>query len=186
MKNRDRDYIYAVPFIGGIICLVSLFAFNLSAIFTLGPLGLIGILIFIHPQVVLGIMMIVSAIRTRNGKTMWIEQKKKLLVISWVLVGISLGFTIFFLLIIGMFYIMFEYGFVGGLLTLIGYYYDKYTTSRASLTGPALIRTKDNLELGPMKERVIFPNPKFCPKCGIDLKGSKFKFCTDCGNQLAF
>ena len=182
MENRERNYLYAVPLIGGILCLVSFFAFILS----LGLQGFILTLIFVHPQIVLGIMMIVSASRTRNGKTTWIDEKKKILVISWVLVGITLGFIILNFLIIRFIFITFEFGFVGGLLTLIGYYYDKYTTNRAYLTGPALIRTKDNLELGPMKERVIFPNPKFCPNCGIDLKGSKFKFCTECGNQLAF
>ncbi len=186
MENRERNYIYAVPFIGGIVCIISLFAINPSVIFTFSLIGLIGILILIHPEIVFGIMMIVSAIKMRSGKTTWIEQKKKLMIISWILVGITLGFTIFTLVLIGQIAIIFEYGFVGGLLNLMGYYYDRYTANRAYMTGPALIQEKENFKLGPMKDQVSYANPKFCTNCGFKFEVVSLKFCPECGNQLAF
>jgi len=117
--------------------------------------------------------MIHSAIKMRSGKTTWIEQKKRLLIVSWIVVCVTLAFIILAQLTIGQIVIIFEYGFVGGLLTLIAYYYDKYTTSREYMPGPAL-----------MKEQVIYANPKFCTNCGFDLKGGTYKFCPECGTQL--
>ena len=173
MENRERNYLYVVPFIGGILCIVSVFVFNISVFISSGLIGLIALFILVHPDIVLGIMMIVSAIKMRSGKTTWIEQKKELLVISWILVSITLGFTIFTIVIIGQIAILFEYAFVGGLLTLIGYYYDRYTTKRNYVSGPA-----------PMKGQIKKKYPKFCTNCGIGIKVRDFKFCPNCGNQL--
>lgn len=173
MENRERNYLYAVPLIGGILSIVSFSTFNFSAVFTLGLMGLITAIILVHPNIVLGIMMIVSAIKMRSGKTTWIEQKKELLVISWILVSITLGLAIFFMLIIGQFVLVFEYGFVGGLLTLMGYYYERYTTDRKFKSDPA-----------PMKERIIKDYPKFCTNCGFNLEGRPFNFCPNCGTKF--
>ena len=119
--------------------------------------------------------MIHSAIKMRSGKTTWIEQKKRLLIVSWIVVCVTLAFIILAQLTIGQIVIIYEYGFVGGLLILMAYYYDKYTTNREYRSGPTL-----------MKDQVKKDYPKFCNNCGFDLQGGTYKFCPDCGKEITF
>ena len=184
MENRERNNIYAVPFIGGILCIVTLCNPAFFSLFSYGLIYGMFAFIFVLPDIICGSIMISSAIKMRSGKTTWIEEKKKLLISSWLAVSITLGFGIFSFLIIGFFVIIFEFGFVGGSITILGIYYYEHITKRNLISGPTLIQERIFSEPSPMKEEVFFANPKFCTDCGFNLEGGPFKFCPNCGNQM--
>jgi hypothetical protein len=126
MENREINNIYAVPFIGGILCIITLFDPVTFLSISYNPI--VGV-IFLIPgllNLICGIIMIFSAIKMRNGKTTLIEERKKIMISSWLAVSVSLGFAIFQLLIMGFFVIFFEYGLVGGSITIFGIYFYRH------------------------------------------------------------
>jgi hypothetical protein len=186
MENRERNNIYAVPFIGGILCIITLF--NPDLIFFISYNLITGMVFFIPTllEVICGIIMLYSAIKMRSGKTTWIEERKKLMISSWLAFSISLSFAIF-LKLLGLgayFVIVLEYGLVGGLITILGIYFYKFITERNFIAGPTLVQERKKSEPSPMKEQVFYANPKFCTDCGFNLEGGPFKFCPNCGNQI--
>lgn len=184
MENRERNNIYAVPFIGGILCIITLFTLDLFYYISYDPI--IGI-IFLIPSlldVISGIIMISSAIKMRSGKSTLIEERKKIMISSWLAVSVSLGFAIFLMLILGYIIILFEYGLIGGLLTILGIYFYRLITERNFISGPTLVPEREKFEPSPTKEQVFYANPKFCHNCGFNLERGPFKFCPNCGNQL--
>lgn len=184
MEIRERNNFYAVPFIGGILCIILLFHPVFLSMFSYGLIIGMFAFIFVLPDIICGSIMIYSAINMKSGKTTWIEEKKKLLISSWLAVSITLGFGIFSFLIIGFFGIIFEYGFTGGLITILGIYYYEHITKRNFIPGPTLVQEREKFEPSPMKEEVFFANPKVCTDCEFNLEGGPFKFCPNCGSQM--
>lgn len=184
MENRERNNIYAVPFIGGILCVVTLFDPAIFPSFIYNPI--MGMIFYIPVllDTICGMIMIYSAIKMRNGKTTWIEERKKLMISSLIAVSVPLGMAILFMLMVEFFVIVFEYGLVGGLITILGIYFYKLITERNFISGPTLVQEQIKFEPSPMKEQVFYANPKFCTNCGFNLEGGPFKFCPNCGNQM--
>ena len=184
MENRDINNIYAVPFIGGILCIIAFFTSELFLF--IGYNIILGMIFFIPSllELTCGIIMIYIAIKIRSGKTTWVEAEKKLLISSWLAIIIALGYGIFYMYAQGFFVITYPQGFTGGLVTLLGIYYYKHITNRDHVTGPALVQERETLEPSPMKEQQFYADPKFCTNCGFNLEGGTLKFCPDCGNQL--
>ena len=184
MENREINNIYAVPFIGGILCIITLFDPVTFLSISYNPI--VGV-IFLIPgllNLICGIIMIFSAIKMRNGKTTLIEERKKIMISSWLAVSVSLGFAIFLMLILGYIIILFEYGLIGGLLTILGIYFYRLITERNFISDPTLVPEREKFEPSPTKEQVFYANPKFCHNCGFNLEKGPFKFCPNCGNQL--
>jgi len=184
MENRERNNIYAVPFIGGILCIIPLFTPNL---FLLISYDLIFGMIYLIPSLLdtyFGIIMIYSAIMMRSGKTTWIQERKNLMIYSWLAVSVSLGSATLTMMALGYFLISPVYGFVGGLITILGIYFYKLITERNLLSGPTLVQEKEKFEASPMKEQAFYGKLKFCTNCGINLEEGSFKTCPNCGKQI--
>jgi len=184
MENRERNNIYAVPFIGGILCITTLFTLDF---YLASSYGLMFGLIYFIPGLVdtfCGIIMISSAIKMRSGKPSWIVERRKLMISSRLAVGVSLGLAILSMILVGYFVISLVYGFVGGLITILGIYFYKLITERNFISGPTLVQERENFEPSPMKEQVFYDNLKFCTNCGFNLEGGPFKICPNCGNQM--
>jgi len=150
MENNERNNIYAVAFVGGILCIFSFFDFDILSFFNFNLiLGLI-LLLFILPHIICGIIMIYSAIRIKLGQKTWNEQKVKLLISSWLAIGVSLGASIFMLIFVGYFMLFNRFGLIGGFLTLLGYYYHKHLTKSEKLSDPPLTPEKGNSDSIPL------------------------------------
>ena len=184
MENRERNNIYAIPFIGGILCITPLFIPNL---FLYISYDLIFGLIYLIPSLLdtyFGIIMIYSAIMMRSGKTTWIQERKNLMIYSWLAVSVSLGSATITMMLSGVFLISPVYGFVGGLITILGIYFYKLTTERNFISGPTLVQEKEKFEASPMKEQGFYDNPKLCTICGFNFGEKPYKFCPNCGNLI--
>lgn len=176
MEKNERNDIYAVPFIGGILCIMSLFYSDIWVAFSFNlVLGMI-LSAPILAQASFGIVMLIYAIKIRRGKSSLMEEKKKFLIFSWLAVSVSLGFSVFIFFVIELFGLSFPYGFVGGLLTILGIYYHQYITKDTKYTD----QQGKKIE----QEKEFYTKPKFCTNCGFNLKEGSFKFCPECGNQL--
>lgn len=194
MENKERNNFYAVPLIGGILCIYAIFGNSLlslslflSGSINLGGFPFLVLIIFFGPVIfflVFGILMIISAVKIENGKTTLFEERKKLLIFSWLVVSVSLGLSIFSIFGFGTFYFFYQPGLAGGLIIILGNFIYKFSTKRNLIDAPPLVQEGEKIKSSPMKERVIYTNPKFCHICGFNLKGGSFKFCPECGNQL--
>jgi hypothetical protein len=120
----------------------------------------------------------------KNGKTTLFEEKKKLLIFSWLVVSVSLGLSIISIFWFGTFFFFYEPGLVGGLIIILGNFFYTLVTKRNFIYGPPLIQEGENIEPSPTKEQAPYTNPKFCTNCGFNLEEKPFKFCPNCGTQL--
>lgn len=179
MEKNERNDIYAVALIGGILCIMSLFYSDIWGAFSFNLL--VGMIASapIFAQASFGIVMLIYAIKIRRGKSSMMEEKKKFLIFSWLAVSVSLGFSVFIFIVVEVFALSFPYGFVGGLLTILGVYYHQHITKDTRHTD----HKQQKIELIPIQKKEI-SNPKFCTNCGFNLKEGPFKFCPECGNQL--
>ncbi len=201
MENEDKNNFYVVPLIGGILCLITFFipdmplmfpgSVLIAMIFNFMIFASFSELIFIIfglitviSEVVCGCVMLYSAIKMGLGKTTLKEQKMKLMIFSWLVIGATLMMSITFLFGLGFFMLLNRYGFIGSLMTLIGIYYFQRMTKRGTISSPVVIHEGERFKPIPPKEKVFYTNPKFCTNCGFNLKGGQFKFCPECGNQL--
>jgi len=196
MENKEKNNFYAVLLIGGILCIYSILGNNLFTILlhipesvSFNPPGFtFSVLIIgfgpIILNLVLGILMIVSAVKMKNGKTTLFEEKKKLLIFSWLVVSVSLVLSIFSIFAYGTFFFLHEPGLVGGLIIILGNFFYTLVTKRNFIYGPPLIQEGENIEPSPTKEQDFYANPKFCTNCGFNLEEKPFKFCPNCGTQL--
>ena len=195
MENKERNNFYAVPLIGGILCNFAIFGNSLlslslslsGSIYFLAGFPFLIIILFFGPiilDLVLGILMIVSAVKMKNGKTTLFEEKKKLLIFSWLVVSVSLGLSIFSIFGFGTFYFFYEPGLVGGLIIILGNFFYNLVTKRNFIYGPPLVQEREKIEPSLTKEQVFYANPKFCTNCGFNLEGKPFRFCPNCGTQL--
>jgi len=185
MANREKNNIYAVPFIGGILCITTLFTLDLSLA---SSYSLLYELISFIPGLVdtaCGIIMVTSAIKMRSGNTRWIVERRKLMFSSWLAIAVSLGLGFIFMILFGYFVISPVYGFVGGLITILGIYFYELITERNFISGPTFVQEREKFEPSPMQEQEFYDNPnKFCTNCGINLDGGPFKTCPNCGKQI--
>ena len=144
MENRDSINIYAVALVGGILCIMTFF--DIGNFIGLGPnlIAYLGLSIFNLPYIICGVIMIQSAIRIKRGTKTWLEQKKRLLISSWVAIGAWLGFFIFSVVFGGIYFPINRYGFVGGFLTLLGIYYYTHISKRDDALGIPLTQEKNS------------------------------------------
>jgi hypothetical protein len=184
MQNREKNNTYAIPLIGGILCIIPLFT---PSLFLYISYNLMFGLISLIPSLLdtyFGIIMIYSAIMMRSGKTTWIQERKNLTIYSWLAVSVSLGSATITMMLSGVFLISPVYGFVGGLITILGIYFYKLTTERNFISGPTLVQEKEKFEPSPMEEQAFYSKLKFCTNCGFNLEEGSFKTCPNCGKQL--
>jgi len=156
MENEEKNNFYAVPLIGGILCLITFFIpdmpimlpvstltamiFNFMIFSSLSELmfiifGLITVIL----EIVCGCVMLYSAIKMGLGKTTLKEQKMKLMIFSWLVIGATLMMSITFFIGLGFFMLLNRYGFIGSLMTLIGIYYFQRMTKRGTISSPVVI-----------------------------------------------
>lgn len=187
MENRERNNFYAVPLIGGILCLIT---FLFPDLYYFTPLGgynfilLIGFLIFIILEIICGNIMLYTAIRMGVGRTTFSKQKTKLLIFSWLVFGLTLVTSFFATLSAGFLFLVNRLGLIGCLITIIGIYYYERTAKRGLEFAQTLETNREKIEPSLTKENVYYIAPKFCINCGLNLKEGKFKFCPECGHQL--
>ena len=81
-------------------------------------------------DIVCGGVMLSSAIKMKRGKTTLKEQKMKLIILSWLVIGSSLSVSIIFTFDTILLNLFNSYGFIGSLITLIGIYYRQHMTKR--------------------------------------------------------
>jgi hypothetical protein len=202
MENKDKNNFYAVPLIGGILCLITFFVPDMPSIF---PGSFLTAIIFnfmiftsfselifiifglitVISEIVCGCVMLYSAIKMGLGKTTLKEQKMKLMIFSWLVIGATLMMSITALFGMGFFMLINRYGFIGSLMTLIGIYYFQHMTKRGTISSPMVFHEGKKLEPSPIKEKAFNTDPKFCTNCGYNLKLGQLKFCPECGNQLS-
>jgi hypothetical protein len=178
---------YAVPLIGGILCIIAIFS---PIYFDLFMYNIILWTIFISPGIIdliSGIIMLSLAFRLRKGITTYINEKKKLITLSWLAIIGSSGLGIFFI-IAGSFSLFFAgfviTGFTGGIVTLLGIMFYRIVNECNFTTRPPLIHAKDIYRPSPVEGPKFYPGAKFCTNCGFNLEGGPFKFCPNCGNKL--
>jgi len=201
VENEDKNNFYVVPLIGGILCLITFFipdmtfmfpgSFLTAIIFNFMIFSSFSELIFIIfglitviLEMVCGCVMLYSAIKMGLGKTTLNEQKMKLMILSWLVIGTTLMMSITAFIGLGFFMLLNRYGFIGSLITLIGIYYFQHMTKHGTISSPVVIHEGERFNLIPPKEKVFYTNPKFCTNCGFNLKEGQFKFCPECSNQL--
>jgi hypothetical protein len=144
MENKDGCNIYAVALVGGILCIMTFFDIENYLGIGPNPFAYLGFSIFILPHIICGVIMIQSAIKIKFGTRTWFDQKKRLLISSWVAIGAWAGFFIFSV-VIGGYYLAFNrYGFVGGFLLLVGIYYYEYLSKRDAVSSTTLAQEKDS------------------------------------------
>lgn len=196
MEKKERNNFFAVPLIGGILCINALFGYNLFLIPSLLPgnvsfnppgfyfivliIGLVPIVL----NLVVGILMIVSAVKLKNGKRTLFKEKKKLLSYSWVVVSVSLGLSIFSIFIYGSFFILHEYALIGGLIIILGNFFYKRVNQRNSIYGPPLVQEREETETRSMKEQSTLIVRVICTNCGFKSKEESLKFCPECGSKF--
>lgn len=202
MENEEKNNFYAVPLVGGILCLITFFIpdtpfssigstltamiFNFMIFTSFSELifiifGLITVIL----EIVCGCVMLYSAIKMMLGKTTFTKQKMKLVILSWLVIGTTLTMSIPAIIGLGYFNLFNIYGFTGSLITLIGIYYSQHMMKRGPISRPMVIHKDEKLEPSPPKEKVFYTDPKFCTNCGFNLTEGQFKFCPECGNQLS-
>lgn len=174
IENREKDNIYIVPFIGGLLCTMTVISPPFFLFF-----GLIPVITSLL-ELICGLFLIYYAIKIKRGKSMWIEEQIKILIFSWIAFSVSLGISFSFLLGVGSFFIVYDYGFAGSLITLLGYYFHNYISNR----NPIIVRGGDKFEHYSKKERIKYTNPRFCPHCRFKLEKWLFDFCPNCNKQL--
>ena len=201
MENEDKNNFYAIPLIGCILCLITFFIPETPFYSTDSFLTLIisnfmiftslSELIFIISglttvilEIVCGCVMLYSAIKMKLGKTTLKEQKMKLMIFSWLVIGTTLIMSITATFGLGFFNLLNRYGLIGSLITLIGIYYSQHMTKRGNISSPVVIHEGERLKSIPPKEKVFNTNPKFCTNCGFSLEGGPFNFCPNCGNGI--
>ena len=176
---------YAVPLIGGILCILAIFS---PAYFDLLMYSIIYLIILIIPciiDLISGIIMLSLAFRLRKGITTYINEKRKLITLSWLAIIGSSGLGVYFTIIGGYFFSGFiTVGFTGGVITFLGIFFYRIINERNFITSPPLIQEKDAYRPSPVEEPKFYPKAKFCIKCGFNLEGGPFKFCPNCGNKL--
>ena len=195
MENKKRNNFYAVPLIGGILCIYAIFGNSLlslslslsGSIYFLAGFPFLIIIIFFGPiilDLVLGILMIVSAVKMKNGKTTLFEEKKKLLIFSWLVVSVSLGLSIFSIFGFGTFFFFYEPGLVGGLIIILGNFFYKLVTKRNFIYGPPLVQEGEETEPRAMIDQSPIIVHAICSNCGFKSGEESLKFCPKCGNRL--
>jgi len=197
MEKKERNNFFAVPLIGGIFCIYAIFGYNLfiiplllSGSVSFIPPGFLFIIVFIIGLVpiilnlVFGILMIVSAVKLKNGKTTLFEEKKKLLAYSWLVVSVSLGLSIFSIFGYGIFLFLHEPALVGGLIMILGYFFNKRVNKGNSIFGPPLVKEREESEPRSMKEQSPIIVHAICTNCGFKSGEDSLKFCPECGRKL--
>lgn len=197
MEKKERNNFFAVPLIGGILCIYALFGYNLFII----PVLLSGSVSFIPPgfpfiivfiiglvpiilNLVVGILMIVSAVKLQNGKTTLMEEKKKLLTYSWLVVSVSLGLSIYSIFGYGIFLFLHEYALIGGLIIILGNFFYKRVNQGNSIIGPPLVQEREETETSSMKEQSPIIAHAICANCGFKSEEESLNFCPECGRKL--
>jgi hypothetical protein len=201
MDNEEKNNFYAVPLIGGILCLITFFVPDMSYMFSGSVLFamifnfmiftsiselifVISGLITVILEIACSCVMIYSAIKIMLGKTTLNKQKRKLMIFSWLVVGATLMMSITALFGMGFFMLINRYGFIGCLITIIGIFYSNHMTKRGTISRPVGIPEGEKFVPSLPEEKVFYTNPKFCVKCGFNLKEGHLKFCPECGHQL--
>ncbi len=197
MEKNEGNKFYAVPLIGGILCNFSIFGNNIIVVPILLseslPFFPFGFPIFLLAlsfgpvilDLVLGILMIVSAVKMKNGRTTLFEEKKKLLIFSWVVIGVSMGLSIFTLVLSGTFLFFHEPGLIGGLIIILGNLFYKLVSNRNFIFGPPLILAGEKRDPYTTKEQSLSIVHAFCTNCGFKYEKESIKFCPECGNRLS-
>ena len=192
----EGNKFYAIPLIGGILCqfailgnLPFIFSFLLTGdpYFSFGSFFIIVLFVSFAPiitDLVLGIIMIHSAVKMKNRRSNFLAEKKKLLILSWITVGSSLCLSIFSIFGFGVFLFFYEPGLVGGLIVILGIFFYKLVTERNFIYGPPLIQDEKKIEQSAMKTQFHLTAPKFCTNCGFDLEGAALNYCPECGHKL--
>lgn len=129
--------------------------------------------------------MIVSAVKMKNGRTYWYDEKKKLLALSWIVICVSMGLSIFSLIIFGNFLFYHETGLAGGLIVVLGYFFYNHVSKRTFWFGPPLVQESREIKPSPARLPSPVTGRKFCTNCGLKLEEESFKFCPDCGKHLS-
>jgi len=196
MEKNEGNKFYAVPLIGGILCNFAFFGNNIIIIpFLLSglpPFSSLGFPILLLAlafgpvilDLVLGILMIVSAVKMKNRKTTLFEEKKKLLIFSWVVIGVSLGLSIFNLVLSRAFLFFHEPGLVGGLIIILGILFYKFVSKHNFIFGPPLVQEGEKIDPRPTKEQFLSIVHIFCTNCGFKYEKESIRFCPECGNRL--
>jgi hypothetical protein len=189
METKEINNFYAVPLIGGILCILAIFTYLELLMHDILQWLLFGIPGII--DLICGILMLSLAFRLRSGITTYINEKKKLIALSWVAIIGSSGLAIFFMIIGGFSYywglflnLITVTGFTGGIVTLLGIVFYRIVNERKFITRPPLVQEKDVYIPRPVEEPKFYPDAKFCTNCGFNLEGGPFRFCPNCGNKL--
>ena len=197
MEKKERNNFFAVPLIGGILCIYGIFGYNLFIIPSLLPgsvsfnppgfpfiivliIGLVPIIL----NLVVGILMIVSAVKLKNGKATLFEEKKKLLTYSWLVVSVSLGLSIFSIFGYGTFLFFHEPALGAGLIIILGNLFYKRLNKGNSLFGPPLVQEGEETEPSEMIDQSPIIVHAICSNCGFKSGEESLKFCPKCGNRL--
>lgn len=196
MENKEKNNFYAIPLIGGILCIYSIFGYNLffipmifsgSTFISFAGLPFL-ILIFgfgsIILYLVLGILIIISAVKMKKGKTNLSEEEKKLLTLSWLAVGVSLGLSVFSIYGFGTFLFFHEPGLVGGLIIILSTFFYKHVNKLNFMFGPPLVQKGEETEPKSMKDHSSIIFHALCANCGFKSREESLKFCPKCGKRL--
>ena len=177
------DNFYAVPLMGGILCVISLFTPTSLGFVSLNNMILLILFISVILEEICGIILIVFAVKLKKGKTPWIKQEKILLVFS--LLALITPFVPSIIISIDLEYlrIFLFYGMAGGFITLIGVIFRHRITDSDSYYDTIIKERTDDKSLKVNQSPTA--GPKFCRNCGTDLKGGTFKFCPECGTELS-
>lgn len=186
MEIREKNNIYAVPLIGGILCLITFFVSDWPYGFhsSFNTIIIITFLISFVLEVICANIMIYSAIMIKVGKTTLSGQKKKLMIFSWLVIGVTLILSFLFIFIQGRFILINRYGLTGCLITLMGIYYYEHKVELGHKFAYTVETKGEKVEPTLGKDKVFHTYPKFCTNCGFNLKEGQFTFCPECGNQL--
>ncbi|MFX0074874.1 MAG: zinc ribbon domain-containing protein [Candidatus Hermodarchaeota archaeon] len=180
MEIRKRDNFYAVPLMGGILCVITLLTPNSLGSFSLNFIILSILVSSVILEEVCGIILIVFAAKLKRGKIQWIA--KKLLVLSLLTFTTPIPLSILISIGLGYFRVFLVYGMTGGLITLIGVIFHWRMSDDDSIHGSLSQESIDDKSLkinqSPTSGTTI------CSNCGTHLKGGALKFCPECGNEL--
>jgi hypothetical protein len=141
-----------------------------------------NLILFFAPivlDIVLGILLIVSAVKLKNGKIALIKEKKKLIISSWIIVGVSLSQSIISIFWYGFFFFFQEPGLVGAVIIILGNFFYNQLNKRNFLYGSTSIKLDEDTS-----SSSYFAVKTLCTKCGFSSGEDSLKFCPECGDKL--
>jgi hypothetical protein len=176
---------------GGILCLIQFFAPIIGLHSDI--IMFFGMLILTINNITFGIIMIVSAVHIKNQKRTLVNERTKLMVLSWISVGGPIGLGIFYLFLspiltayLSHFIIPNTFGIAGGVVVILSLFLKK-RSERSMISSNEIDKKATNIhpiESDTPSKLKTEKHYKFCPECGNDFQGKIYSYCPNCGSKI--